>query len=78
MELGTVEGIWSQGIRIDGEEVWNFSTTLPYQMKDADHPLPSDSRLRKDLSLYVDGDIDRAQEEKELLEQAQRRDRMLR
>jgi len=34
--------------------------------------------FRKDLKYYIDGDNDKAQEHKELMEQMQRRDRKLR
>ena len=78
MELGTIEGLWPEGIRINGKEAFSFVKILPYEMEGVNHPLPSDSRLRNDLSYYISGDIDLAQEHKETQEQVQRRDRKLR
>ena len=43
-----------------------------------ENPLPSDHRLRSDLKTLRDGDLVKAQEEKEKLEQIQRNDRKLR
>jgi hypothetical protein len=40
--------------------------------------LPSDSTLRKDLKLFIEGKEEEAQVEKEKMEEMQRRDRKLR
>jgi hypothetical protein len=43
-----------------------------------EYPLPSDSKFRPDLSFYISDNIKKAQEQKDILEQMQRRDRKLR
>jgi hypothetical protein len=43
-----------------------------------DNPLPSDHRIRSDLRTLRDGDVIKAQEEKEKIENQQRSERKLR
>lgn len=51
---------------------------VPIQAEDENVVLPSDARYRSDLVALKSGDVDKAQKEKERLEELQRRDRRLR
>ena len=77
-KLVTFDGIWNSFININGEEVLNFKTDLPYEFNEEPMPLPSDSRYRDDLSNLLAGDLEAAQVAKEEMEEIQRRDRRLR
>jgi hypothetical protein len=77
-KLLSFDGIWNSFININGEEVLNFKTDLPYEFEDEPVPLPSDSKYRDDLSNLRAGDLEAAQVAKEEMEEMQRRDRRLR
>lgn len=55
------DGIWSGSVHIDGEEIINFKTDLPYEFVEEEYPIPSDSRYREDLQKLVEGDKEGAQ-----------------
>lgn len=72
------EGQWLEYLIIDGEHFWDLGKELPANLIPAENPLKSDSRFRVDLNLLVDKNLEKAQKEKNDLEDIQRNDRKLR
>lgn len=54
---------------------WTLRGCRPDTWRPSDHPLPSDCRFREDLAWLKRGDVVKAQEWKEILEQRQRADK---
>lgn len=77
-KLAEFDGIWNSYVNINKEEVVNFKTDMPYMFTVEKNPLPSDSKHRKDLIELLKGDVESAQEQKERMEEEQRRDQKLR
>lgn len=78
---GKDETIWEAGKLVDGAParygMTQFAVGLNEVTKLEEHALPpTDSRLRPDQQAYEEGDVDRAEELKHKLEEAQRRRRM--
>jgi hypothetical protein len=73
-----ITGSWLRETFIDKEVLWKLEMYAPYKVLHVDHPLPSDSRYREDLIELIKGDDKKADEEKERLENFQRKDRKLR
>ena len=73
-----IEGSWTRDISFDGEEYWNVEDNKLFTIYETGYILPSDGRKREDYIELVKGNIDKAQEEKERLENLQRYDRKLR
>jgi hypothetical protein len=76
-----VTGDYAGSIYVDGGLVWslerNYSTRPFMKVEDGDL-LPSDSRYRVDRRCLIEGDLDGAEEAKNVIEQVERRDRKLR
>lgn len=65
-------------MRFDGKAYLNYRTDLPFQPIHEEFPLLSNSTYRSDIRKLAEGKMEEAQDEKELLEELQRRDRKLR
>jgi len=76
--LSYFEGQWLEFLVIDGEKYWDLEYDRPATAYEIDDPLPSDSTLRPDMKPLVEGNLDKAQKEKDILEDIQRNDRKLR
>lgn len=73
-----IEGNWTESMRIDDVEVWNYDRYRPLKLHYINNPLPSDGRFRPDLIALLNHDLPKAQEKKDELEEIQRNDRKLR
>ena len=73
-----IEGAWTRDIYFDGDEYWNVDDNKLFTIYEVGYILPSDGRKREDYIQLVKGNIEKAQEEKEKLENLQRYDRKLR
>lgn len=65
-------------IEFDGIRYWDTRDLKPYKLHKSEKPLPSDSRYRPDLQQLAQGNIEAAQQRKEEMEEAQRKDARLR
>ena len=74
----TAEGSWISSLKFGDETVWDINVTETFKSVPVDDPLPSDSRFREDLIALKEGDLDRAQELKELIESTRRYEARLR
>lgn len=76
----SVTGSWMEGITFDKDTLWSKGTLQPLAPRPVSDSvaLPSDSRHRQDLQLLKLGKGDEAQQAKEQLEDAQRREKKLR
>jgi len=72
-----VEGSWLSHIDIDGKRLWDI-TMVPDGVCPHPSPLPSDSRFRSDLVALRAGDVEKAKECKNVLEERQRYEKKLR
>ena len=75
---GAITGKWTENVLFDNEVFWNREDNVLLDMIEPEYKLPSDSCFRSDLKIFLTGKEDEAQEEKEKLEENQRRDRRLR
>ena len=73
-----ITGSWLHEVVIDNEVFWRREDYQLFQIYEMEFKLPSDSTLRKDLKLFIEGKEEEAQVEKEKMEEMQRRDRKLR
>ena len=76
--LSKLHGQWNGKIFIDNQQAFDFETQLPVELDNYCYPLPSDSNLRSDVIELSKGDLSVAQDEKDRLEELQRKDRKLR
>ena len=76
--LINIEGGWTRECCFDGDEYWNVEDYPLFEEFDVGYVLPSDGRKRSDRCEFIKGNIEKAQEEKEKLENIQRKDRKLR
>jgi hypothetical protein len=76
--LVNIEGGWTRDCLFDGDEYWNIDDYPLLQEFDFSYIIPSDGRFRNDRLEFIKGNIEKAQEEKEFLENLQRKDRKLR
>jgi len=76
--LVTGTGNWLSHLDWSGERAWTLMSEPSDKWGPVPNPLPSDSRLRKDLRALADGDLVEAQAAKEELENRQREDAKLR
>ena len=65
-------------LRPPARRFWTLSEEVEEEWQPVASPLPSDCRHREDLALLAAGDLASSQRAKELLENAQRRDKKLR
>lgn len=66
-------------LEFGGVRYWDARDTIKFKVSESsDGVLPSDSRYRQDLISFREGDVDEAQNNKEILELAQRHDAKLR
>lgn len=77
-EIAVVEGYWPSSVFIGGIQMWSYGNPWGYQLQYFDNPLPSDSNYRTDIIYLRAGDEKKSQDTKEVIEEAQRRDRKLR
>lgn len=63
--LSTFEGVWSESIKFDGKNYFNFITEHPCLLEDYPEALESDGRYRIDLVKFLEGNLTVAQEVKE-------------
>jgi len=73
-----IEGDWTSYLDIESQRYWTVNDDLVYLMADKENPLPSDSRFRLDSLFLRLNDETQAQNEKEILEDLQRKDKDLR
>lgn len=80
--LGTVvaagSGNWLGYLDWEGVRYWTMAGDNAATWRPASDPLPSDVRFREDLQELHGGNVVRAQEAKEWMENVQRRDKKLR
>lgn len=76
-ELCKIEGFWTLFLDIDKKRYWSFDEYRPYPLASISNPLPSDSTFRGDLKCMIEGNLEEAQVQKDILENIQRRDRKL-
>ena len=76
--LVNIEGGWTRDCLFDGDEYWNIDDYPLLMEFDFSFILPSDGRFRSDRLEFIKGNVEKAQEEKEKLENLQRKDRKLR
>lgn len=79
-EKGTVEGSWLEKVEFITKDktkkvYWEMEKTKKFSIQPVDHPLPSDSRFRKDLIYFKQGDLENSQLWKTKLEEIQRKER---
>lgn len=77
-DLCKIEGYWTLFLDIDNHRFWSFDEYRPYLLAPAPDLLPSDSNFRGDLKCMIEGNIEEAQVQKDILENIQRRDNKLR
>lgn len=65
-------------IEFDGVRYWDTRDIKPYKLHKPPKTLQSDSRYRPDLQQLAQGNVDLAQQRKEEMEEAQRKDARLR
>jgi len=77
--ISDVQGTWLGCIEFDDERLWDFNEDyVIYEAIGVDDPLPSDCRFRDDVRFLAEGDKEKAQKEKERLEEKQRYEAKLR
>lgn len=77
-EYGELYGRLSDGVYYEGQKIYTIEQDFGNNAIDYEPCLQSDCRNRSDLIMRRINDFTRAQEEKERLEEIQRRDRKLR
>ncbi|CDW82058.1 oxysterol binding family protein [Stylonychia lemnae] len=77
-EVSKIQGSWLEFLRFDDKLYWELETCDTVRPVAIDKCLPSDCRYREDSIAFGEGDLDKAQQEKERLEELQRKDRRLR
>ena len=77
-EVAEFKGTWTQALKFDGEEYFNFRSEMPCVLEEKGCPLPSDSQFRTDIRKLIENNVGEAQVEKERLEDLQRRDKAMR
>lgn len=75
-----IEGSWLGKIEfIDKDKkkttLWEMEKNQKFPIKHSENPLPSDSRFRKDLIYFKEGDLENSQLWKTKLEEIQRKER---
>lgn len=73
-----IKGHWALDMYFNGVKVKSMTDPIPNKVEYPDYVLPSDSNFRLDLLYKKRNDYKIANEEKEILENIQRRDRKLR
>ena len=73
-----VEGTFMGYIDFNGKRYWTHDKMAPFKPTIIDNGLPSDHSRREDRIQLMNGDMRKAQEGKEMLEEKQRRDAKLR
>lgn len=76
--VSKIHGEWNGKIFIDNQQTFDFEEQLPVEIDNYAYPLPSDSNLRSDVIELSKGDLSVAQDEKDRLEELQRKDKKLR
>lgn len=76
--VSRIQGEWNGQILIDNEKVFDFERQLPVQLENHHCPLPSDSVFRPDVIELSKGNMNTSQDEKDRLQELQRRDKKLR
>jgi len=78
-DLATIEGNWLDYLNFNGERYWSMETVRPYVLIDAGNKvLPSDSTYRTDFIHKKLDDIDKAADQKDNLEELDRKDAKIR
>lgn len=77
-KICNIKGTYLGYIDFDEERFWDYKSFIPYKINLKNSLLESDHLKRSDLINLKKGDIDKAQKEKETLEDIQRRDAKLR
>ena len=70
-------GAWLTHIKFGKDKYWDIDDLRPFDVRRVNNPLPSDSRFRIDLIALEHGAMEKAQENKDVLENIQRADRKL-
>lgn len=70
--LCTVDGSWLSHLDFDGERRWQLGREQPSSITPDADQLPSASHCRPDLRALVEGDLERAEELKALMEEKER------
>lgn len=60
-ELAAFDGTWTQLIKFNGVEYFNFRTDLPCVLEEKGCPLPSDSQFRSDIRRLIENNMTEAQ-----------------
>jgi len=77
--VSKIYGNYCGFLNFDRTRYWDARSTIKFQVKPREEgKLPSDSSYREDLISYKAGNVDEAQNNKEMLEQIQRNDAKLR
>ena len=76
--LSKIHGEWNGKIFIDSKQAFDFEDQLPVELENYSYALPSDSTIRTDVIELSKGDVAVAQDEKDRLEELQRKDKKLR
>eukprot|EP00188_Purpureofilum_apyrenoidigerum_P004321 Plantae.Rhodophyta-Purpureofilum_apyrenoidigerum.ctg4803.p1 GENE.Plantae.Rhodophyta-Purpureofilum_apyrenoidigerum.ctg4803~~Plantae.Rhodophyta-Purpureofilum_apyrenoidigerum.ctg4803.p1 ORF type:complete len:357 (-),score=55.85 Plantae.Rhodophyta-Purpureofilum_apyrenoidigerum.ctg4803:161-1231(-) len=79
--VGVIQGSWLGCVDFNGRRLWNINDSLAGKFnttRPSESILPTDSRNRSDLQALLAEDMSLAEEQKKVLEEAQRRDRHLR
>ena len=76
--VATGSGNWLAYLDWEGVRYWTMAEDNAETWRPASDPLPSDVRFREDLQELQGGNVVRAQEAKEWMENVQRRDKKLR
>ena len=70
--MRTFTGERHSKLKMNGEVILDFEKDLPYTLKSFECPIASDSSFRPDVQWMIKKDINRAQEEKDRIEDLQR------
>lgn len=73
-----IKGHWGFDLYFNQKKVKTMKDPVPYQIEYVEYPLPSDCNFRLDLLYKRREELQISNEEKEVLENIQRRDRKLR
>ena len=76
--VSNIYGTYLGFIEFDGIRYWDARDVKPYVLHKPAKALPSDCRYRHDLQQLAQGNIEAAQQRKEEMEEAQRKDAKLR
>lgn len=73
-----ISGFWTQELCFDEKKYWEKDKYKPLDMYEMEYKLPSDSTFRSDMKAWIEHKDEEAQNEKERLEEIQRKDTKMR